>query len=143
MKKEDLKKTRQYKRLCENPRAVVHNVPLTWCTRFDISPAELLIFCHIDFHTHHTVWRSFRGSIKGLAVLCNISIPTTRRMVERLEEKGFIRKSRERTTSTNGNEVLWVSYESMLPQGCAPNDPTIEKILETNLARRLATSNIR
>lgn len=142
MKKEDLKKTRQYATLCRVSRAGVV-VPLQWGARFDLSPTELLIYAYISHHTAKYVQKAYTGSIKGLCVITNTTLPTARRAVERLEEKGFIRKTFVSRDVSSGPGVDWVAYVATIPYDSDYNSGKIDKIIETNAAAYEATREYR
>ena len=141
MKKEDLKQTRQYKQLSKNAQAGVF-VPLAWCTRFDITPTELMIFCFIRHHTEKYVHKAYTGSVKGLCVIVGCSLPTARKALETLEAKGFITKG-SMPRNVGRPSADWVCYTSIIPSdmGCA--HPGIEKILEDYSVKYEALKEIR
>ena len=141
MKKEDLKETRQYKLLAKNHKAGVF-VPLAWCTRFGITPTELMIFCYIRHHSENYLHKAYTGSVKGLSVIVGSSLPTARKALENLEEKGFITKG-SMPRNIGRPSADWVCYTSTIPSdmGCA--NPGIEKKLESHSAAYEALKEIR
>lgn len=136
MKKEELKETRQYKRVYNNGNSICVSVPLSWCTRFDLSAVELLIFCHIRHVTEHFIQRAYTGSIPGLASIVNTSVPTVRKALDNLIEKGFIRKTFKERQNSSGHRVTWIAYESMIKSNCEGRE--IEEELAKNRIRNSA-----
>lgn len=122
MIKRELKKTRQYKSWSNNRNYIT--VPLSWCTRFDLSPTDLFIYCVVKNATEKAALRSYTGSVKGLCAACNVSIPTARKSLEKLIEKGFLRKE---FLQRDGRE--WVSYTAL---SLTAGESTIEEVLERN-----------
>lgn len=139
MKKEDLKKTAQYKRIVDRSNAT-WTVPRAWCTRFDITPTDLLILEEIKLATEVLQSHVYSGSRQGLAVVINGSLPTVDKALDKLEEKGFIRKSKNKYQKRTGGERDVITYECLLPFRVQPNDKLIEEILEANKARNAAVS---
>ena len=139
MKKEELKKSRQYHKLKDKSRAFI-SVPLTWCVRFDLSPTELFLFCYIRYYTENYTRQAYTGSVKGLCVIANCSLPTARKALETLCQKGFIRKIDVSRDNSAGRSVDWVSYESMISSEYPPNSAEIEELLERSLVRTRAVN---
>ncbi|MBQ3115473.1 MAG: hypothetical protein IJC07_00420 [Clostridia bacterium] len=135
--KKNLTKTAQFRRLKENNRATL-TIHKSWCSRFDLSANELLIFEEIHFATHRLEKKAYTGSRTGLGMLINATLPTVDRALLRLEEKGFIRKEFRKEETVKGAMHKVVQYISMLPADLSFIDPQIEKTLETNMARREA-----
>lgn len=135
--KKNLTKTAQFRRLKENIRATL-TIHKSWCTRFDLSANELLIFHEIHFATHRLEKKAYTGSRTGLGMLINATLPTVDRALLRLEEKGFIRKTFREEENAKGAVHKVVQYISMLPEDLAFINPQIEKTLETNIVRREA-----
>lgn len=142
MKKEELTKTRQYKQLQKMSSAAVY-VPLAWCARFDLSPTELLIYCTIRHHTERFIQHAYTGSIKGLSVISNTTLPTARKAVETLEAKGFIIKGSQARNLNQNLGADWVTYVSTIPSNVPLNDPTIEDKLEPHAAAYTAMKEYR
>jgi DNA-binding MarR family transcriptional regulator len=140
MKKEELKETRQYKSLNNNGNSLYVSVPLSWCARFDLSPVELLLFCHIRHRTENYHQRAYTGSIPGLAVVVNASVPTVRKALDNLIEKGFIRKTFKERQNSLGRSVSWIAYESMLDTKTTGRE--IEEELAKNRIRNIAIRKI-
>lgn len=126
MKKDELKKTRQYKSL-NNNKQYLARVPLYFCTRFDLSPTELLIFCMIHNATINFELKSYTGSLKGICVALNVSIPTVQKALLKLEEKGFIRKK-----ESDRKGRLWISYIALLSYNSETAVQSFEDVLCRN-----------
>ncbi len=143
MRKNELKNTRQYKEALKRteqarkdgnlrPYAYMNNVPLTWCVRFDLTPLMLLVYCYIRDCTKNMKESAFTGSIKSLCSKFNVTLPTARTALRKLEEKGFIYKER----SKRENVECWVRYRDGLVRYYSGEDErTIDEILESNSAR--------
>lgn len=141
MKKENLKNSRQYRKLLDNNRAFL-GVPMTWCVRFDLTPTELLILRHIQYMSQQSQG-IFTGSMKGLCVICNSSLPTVRKACLSLNNRGFIRKIFKMQKLESGRNVDWVCYQSTIPYNTPPNDKNIEQLIESELmARKVIEYNI-
>lgn len=128
MTKKELKKTRQYLKVNSYENAYVC-VPLSWCARFDLSPTELLIFCYIRHRTEKYVQKAYTGSVKGLSVIANCSLPTARKALQTLCDKGFIIKTHIKRDTSTGKTADWVSYESRIPSNIGTNSKDIEERL--------------
>ena len=137
MKKEDLKKTAQYKRIVDRSNATL-TVPRAWCTRFDLTPTDLLILEEIKLATEVLQSHVYSGSRVGLAVIINGTLPTVDKSLNKLEEKGFIRKSRNKYQKRTGGERDVVTYECLLPSRVLPNDKNLEEALATNRVKMAA-----
>ena len=134
MKIEDLKKTGQYLKARDNPYSILR-VPKTWCVRFDLTPTELLILCEIIYATDNMIKSVYCGSRTGLASIVNASLPTVDKALQKLEEKGFIRKEKIDFTTRNGAERRdKVAYRSTLPRNTHSNDKAIEETIERSAA---------
>lgn len=134
IKTKDLTKTAQFRRLKENNRATL-TIHKSWCSRFDISANELLIFQEIHFSTHHLEKHAYTGTRTGLGVLINASLPTVDKALLRLEEKGFIRKTFRTETTLKGLNHTIIQYISLLPEEISLMGGIIEERLKTNLVR--------
>ena len=97
MKKEELKKTRQFKEFIKRgaDKCLFSNVPYTWLVKYDLSPTDLLAYCTIRDMSLVGAMNVYSGSIKGLCARLNVSMPTARKSLETLQLKGFI--CREKT----------------------------------------------
>ena len=143
MKKEELKHTRQYKTMMNNPKAVL-SVPLSWCVRFDLTATELLILRHIQYLTALEDGNGvFTGTIKGLCAIVNCTLPTARKACDHLHDMGFIRKDLRPRTLHNEKEVDWVCYRACVPFSTTANDRGIESLLKTELTRRAARNYVK
>ena len=107
MKKEDLANSRQFREFVNSN--IWFKMPASWCVRFKLSATELFIYSYIKFATENGTYGKYTGSIKGLSVLCNVSLPTARNAVDKLEKEGFIKKE---TMSRDGKR--WVCYVALL-----------------------------
>lgn len=136
MKKEELKGTRQFKKVDNNGNSICVSVPLSWCARFDLTATELLLFCHIRYRTEHFQQRAYTGSVPGLAVIVNASVPTVRKALDNLIEKGFIRKTFKDRCNSYGQKVGWIAYESLLNSNVTGRD--VEEELAKNRIRNTA-----
>ena len=135
MKKEDLKRTRQYK-IAKVHNTYWNNVPRHWCVRFDMSPTELLIYCTIRDATENLKQRCFTGSVQMLCSYVNVSKPTVRKALDKLENAGFIRKvnmKREIRGEKTVKDGVWIGYEA-LPLRAGEN--TIEDMLDIHRMKR-------
>lgn len=142
MKKSELKNTRQFKEAkkkseqarrdgVERPYAYTNNVPLFWAVEYDISTLELLTYCYVRDCTANMKERAFTGSIKGLCARFNTSLPTQRKALETLEEKGFIYKEKSRR-----GETQWVRYVDACALWWVREDKReFKEILEANVFR--------
>lgn len=142
MRKEELKNCRQFKEALkrseqarkdgsEKPYAYINNVPLTWCVWFDLSTTDLLIYCYIRDCTKNMKESAFTGSVKGLCAKFNTTIPTARKSLEKLCEKGFTRKEKSKR-----GETQWVRYVDELTQFWSREDKRpLPEILASNVAR--------
>lgn len=133
MVKSELKRTRQYKRYRDNNFYI--NIPLSWCTRFNLSPTDLVVLCVVMNATKNATMKAYTGSMKGLCVCCNISLPTARRSLEKLIEKGFVRKE---YWTRDGKE--WIAYTAL---SLVAGEMTMEEALERNIATNQAFNNRR
>ena len=133
MKKEELLKSRQYK-LANQKQFYLNNIPLDWCVRFNLSPLDIMIFCIIRDASMHQEYEAYTGSIKGLCAKTNVSLPTARSSVEKLEERGFIDKIHFKRDDKNmiGYRVNVNTRRDDL------SECKIEDLLESVLARRMA-----
>lgn len=115
MVKKELMNSRQFKgaiaRQNKTGKAEFTTVPLTWCVRFDLSPTELLTYCAIRDRTIGYEEHAYTGSIKGLCAILNVSLPTARAALEKLEKKGFIYKEIRQRMRSDGLRS-WVAYIS-------------------------------
>lgn len=116
MKKSELKNTRQFKAAkrkseqarkdgIDRPFAYMNTVPLFWAVEYDLSPLELLTYCFIRDCTLNMKEKAFTGSVTNLCSRFNVTIPTQRKALEGLVEKGFIIKEK----SPYG-QSQWVRY---------------------------------
>ncbi|MBE5742965.1 MAG: hypothetical protein E7360_06610 [Clostridiales bacterium] len=142
MKKEELKKTRQFKRANTNSKAYL-SVPLAWCVRFDLTPTELFILRHIQYSSMHSEAKSFTGSIKTLCAICNCSLPTARKACDRLYNDGWIDKIIAQREFDSGKLVDWVRYSANIDYDVSPAFEGIEDKLEWIVTRRRATGTIK
>lgn len=121
-KKSELKDTRQYKRVINKPHYV--KVPFGWCTRFNLSPVEILVyatvanFCKLEN-------KSYTGSIQGLAAYWNISRNTALRALDTLIKRGFIGK-----IESKGGRGKRTAYIDLLDRKASA--PPLEEQLETS-----------
>ena len=144
MTKKDLKNTRQFKEALKRSEqarkdgkgiayAYINNVPLTWCVRFDLTPLMLLIYCYIRDCTRLMKEQAFTGSVKGLCAKFNTTLPTARKSLAVLEEKGFIKKEKSLRDGAR-----WVRYVDLLGRIWTGEDKRdIDEILSINNARFL------
>ena len=116
MKTEELKKTKVYQDWRASPAQYSLKVPRSWCLRFDLSPAELMIFEEIHLYTHHFPKECFCASRAQLQILINGSAPTVDKALNTLLKKGFIVKSTQKMTTKIGTERLNICYRSCLPK---------------------------
>ena len=107
MLKEELEKTRQYQTVKKQNR-YLNEVPLSFCVRFGISTTELLIYCIIKEYGKFGHLQVYSGSVKGLCAYLNVSKPTVRSALEKLEKIGLIDKT---TIFRNGRN--WVCYVAL------------------------------
>jgi len=135
MKKEDLKRARQFKTTAQNENALL-SVPASWCVRFNLTPTELLILRHIQYMTKTGENRAFTGSIKSLCAITNCALPTARRAVDKLHEDGWINKSVRPRNLANGTTVYWVCLQAQISYDTKPNDRGIESELRSVLEIR-------
>ena len=119
MKKEDLKKSRQYRNSNANSKAFL-SVPLAWCVRFNFTPTELFILRHIQYVSKHSETQSFTGSIKTLCAICNCSLPTARKACDKLYEEGWIDKIIAQREFDSGKLVDWVRYRANIEYDVSP-----------------------
>ncbi|MBR6502698.1 MAG: hypothetical protein IKT42_04585 [Clostridia bacterium] len=129
MTKDQLIKSRQYKDFLNSN--IWFKMPASWCVRFNLTPTELLIFSYIRFATENGTYGKYTGSIKGLSVLCNVSLPTARNAVEKLEREGFIKKD---IMQRDGKR--WVCYEAYLTDNVIRNINARGQTVEEFLAVR-------
>ena len=115
-----LRESEQFKSAFNN-KIYLNKVPLYFCTKFDLSPAELLILCRIQQATQDAPLKAYTGSINGLCSICNISKPTARKAVERLNEEGFIRKG---FFMRNNKRI--VAYKALILQNPNNRNMTME-----------------
>lgn len=137
MSNKELKDCRQYKEMLKkseqkrldgkvNGYGWLYNVPLTWCVRFDLTTLELLTYCYIRDCTANMKEGAFTGSVKTLRARFNVSAPTQRRALERLEEKGFIWKEK-----APRGDAEWVRYVDTLKLWHKKEDSrSIEEIID-------------
>ena len=85
--KTELKDTRQYNNVRKKPRFV--NIPFDWCTRFDLSPTEILVYATVA-NFSRLKYNAYTGSVQGLQAYWNISRATALRTLEKLLKRGFI-----------------------------------------------------
>lgn len=149
MKTEELKKTKVYKAWRDSPTQYSLNIPRSWCLRFDLSPAELMIFEEIHLHTHFFPKECFCASRSRLQILINGSAPTVDKALNTLLSKGFIIKSTEKMPTKMGTERLNICYRSCLPKEISDpkkahevNDK-LEEILETQCVKRNVLETIK
>ena len=147
MTKKDLKNTRQFKEALkrseqarkdgkETAYAYINNVPLTWCVRFDLTPLMLLIYCYIRDCTKFMKEQAFTGSVKGLCAKFNTTLPTARKALATLEEKGFIRKEKSLRDGAR-----WIRYTDLLGRVSSGEDKReLDVILEANQTSYLMRS---
>jgi predicted transcriptional regulator len=109
MRKEELKNLRQYKARTKQ-HLYISNVPLDYCVRFDLSPTELLIYCYIKNVTENAPMKTYSGSVKNLCSVCNISMPTARKALDKLQREGFIVKEFRDKEIQNQGIVETVCY---------------------------------
>lgn len=137
MKKEELKRARQYKEFGKNDRLQI-TVPLTWCVRFKLSSTELMILRYIQHMTEFGAEKCYTGSQKGLCAIVNASLPTVRKACDKLHDDGWMRKALIKRKLETGQEVVWVAYQARISYKISPNDPGIESLLKTELIQRKA-----
>lgn len=130
MKKKELLKTRQYKQSLDKG-LYLNNVPTSWCVRFNLSAQDLLIFCVIRDATERGELRAYTGSVKGLCAKVNCTLPTARRSLQKLNEKGFIEKRFRRRGDKN-----IITYEANVTTHTSIGGLPIEEILEIKLIQR-------
>jgi hypothetical protein len=142
MKKSELKNTRQFKaakKKSEQTRAdgstipynYVNNVPLFWCTEYEITALQLFTYCFIRDCTKNMKERAYTGSVKGLCSRFFTSEPTQRKALDALVEKGFLFKEK----SPYG-QAQWVRYTDALARYWAKEDNrSIREILDANQTR--------
>ena len=90
MIKKELRQTRQTKDALKH--GTYCTVPRWLAATANLSPIELLIYITVKEATDKADMHLYTGSVKGLCSLWNVSIPTARKALENLEERGFIRK---------------------------------------------------
>jgi len=148
-KKEELKKTKVFKAWRDNPAQYVLNVPRSFCLRFDLTPAELMIFEEIHLYTHYFIKECYCASRAQLQILINGSAPTVDKALNNLVKKGFIVKTTEKMPTKMGTERLNICYRSCLPKEISDvkkahevNDK-LEEILETQCVKRKVLETIK
>ena len=139
MKKDDLKKSRQYR----NNQKYFLSVPANWCVRFEMTPTELLILRHIQYVSKHGETGCFTGSVKALCSICNCSLPTARKALDKLYEDGWIEKTIGQREFDSGKVVDWVRYKSNIEYDIAIDSPNLEENLEYIVARRRGVGRIK
>ena len=132
MKKEDLKKSRQFR----NNQKYFLSVPANWCVRFDLTPTELFILRHIQYVSKHGKEGCFTGSVKALCSICNCSVPTARKALDRLYDDGWIDKMIAQREFDSGKVADWVQYKSNIDYDVALDSARIEDKLEYVITRR-------
>ena len=115
-KKEELKKTKVFKAWRDNPAQYVLNVPRSFCLRFDLTPAELMIFEEIHLYTHYFIKECYCASRAQLQILINGSAPTVDKALNNLVKKGFIVKTTKKMPTKMGTERLNICYRSCFPK---------------------------
>lgn len=126
MRKDELKQTAQFKRY-NRMHNYIARVPMYFCTRFDLSPTDVLVYAIIHNATSNMELKSFSGSIRGICAALNVTLPTVQKSLLKLEEKGFIRKE---TGNRNGKK--WVCYVALVNYGAETPNQTYEDILRRN-----------
>lgn len=149
MTKKELKNSRQFKEALkkseqarkdgkETAYAYVNNVPLTWCVAFDLNTTTLLIYCYIRDCTKFMKEQAYTGSVKGLCAKFNCTLPTARKSLQELEEKGFIQKEKSLRDGAR-----WVRYVDLLQRYHSKEDKrSLKDILEANKTRFIIRNDI-
>lgn len=135
MLKEELKTTRQYQRASKQC-LYVNNVPFSFCVRFGLSPTELLVYCIIREFGRIGFQGVYSGSVKGICSYLNITKPTARKALEKLEEKGFLSKGE---ISRDGRK--WICYEAIRFDMSEARE-SLEEQLDANVFKRTALKDI-
>ncbi len=139
MRKAELKQSRQYREMWASNKAFL-TVPMQWCVRFDLTPTELMILRHIQYLTSNGNDNCFSGSVKALCAITNSTLPTARKALDNLHDKGWIRKSLRPRRLPNEREVDWVCYRATIPYETTTNDRGIESELRSELTRRTSVN---
>ena len=130
MKKSELLKTRQYK-TCLDKNNYLNNFPLTWCVRFNLTAQDLVIFCIIRDATERGELQAYTGSVKGLCAKVNCTLPTARKSLKKLYDKGFI----DKRTKRRGEKTI-ITYVSLVSTHNIINGESLEEALERFIIQR-------
>lgn len=143
MRKEELKNCRQFKEALKKSEIAIknnssygyiHNVPTTWCVKYELSTLDLLVYCYIRDCTKNMREGAFTGSVKGLCAKFNTSLPTARKSLAKLTEKGFTRKEKSRR-----GESQWVRYvDNLMRWWIKEDERPLDEILQTCRMRNVA-----
>ena len=120
--KSDLKDTRQFQNVRKKPRFV--NIPYDWCTRFGLSPTEILVYATVA-NFSRLKNNAYTGSVQGLQAYWNISRATALRTLEKLLKRGFIG-----CVEFGGGRGKRTAYINLIDR--KEGAPPIEEQLETN-----------
>lgn len=133
MRKKELKSSTNYKKLYASSFEFVQ-FPIKWCVRFGLSVLDVLIYKVIENYTLRRNFNCYSGSIKTLSSMMNVSLPTVRKSLEKLCERGFLRKHIGNRLQKGTNEVKSiVTYEALIFN--KDSMVTFEEQLATNLVR--------
>ena len=67
----------------------LNRVPIYFCTLFNMTTTELLVYCQIKYCTDLEL-QAYTGSVEALCEICNVSKPTVRKALARLVADGFV-----------------------------------------------------